>query len=117
MQINSGSDSNAVIHIRSEFCFYIFRVVELGEKFGESGQIADAAWPVWDECWLIDDEVEIVLQVNGKVRDKMIVLREASREEVEAQARGSVRIAEWTAGKEIRKVIVVPGKLVNLVVV
>ena len=90
---------------------------KLGEKFGESGQIADATWPVWDECWLIDDEVEIVLQVNGKVRDKMIVLREASREEVEAQARGSVRIAEWTAGKEIRKVIVVPGKLVNLVVV
>ena len=60
--------------------------------------------------------MEIVLQVNGKVRDKIIVPKDATREAVEALARSSARIVEWTAGKEIKKVVVVPGKLVNLVV-
>jgi leucyl-tRNA synthetase len=57
-----------------------------------------------------------VLQVNGKLRDKIVVKKEATKEEIEAAARASAKIAEWTAGKEIRKVVVVPGKLVNLVV-
>ncbi len=89
----------------------------LARRFGGApAQLADAAWPQWDERFLIEDEIEIVLQVNGKVRDKIVVPKDATREDVEAQARGSAKIAEWTAGKEIRKVIVVPGKLVNLVV-
>jgi len=54
--------------------------------------------------------------VNGKVRDKIVVKKEATQEEVEAAARASGKIADWTAGKEIRKVVVVPGKLVNIVV-
>ena len=54
--------------------------------------------------------------MNGKVRDKIIVPKDATREAVEALARGSAKIAEWTAGKEIKKVVVVPGRLVNLVV-
>ena len=56
------------------------------------------------------------IQVNGKVRDKIVVKKAATKEEVEAAARGSAKIAEWTAGKEIKKVVVVPGKLVNIVV-
>jgi leucyl-tRNA synthetase len=82
----------------------------------DRGEIANVPWPAWDEAFLIEDEIEIVLQVNGKVRDKIVVKKDATREEVEAGARGSAKIAEWTAGKEIRKVIVVPGKLVNIVV-
>ena len=88
----------------------------LAQRFGGAGELCDAAWPEWDERLLIDDEIEIVLQVNGKVRDKIIVPKDATREAVEALARSSAKIAEWTAGKEIKKVIVVPGKLVNLVV-
>ncbi len=88
----------------------------LAARFGDAGELADAVWPAWDERLLIDDEIEIALQVNGKVRDKIVVLKDATREAVEAQARSSAKIAEWTAGKEIKKVIVVPGKLVNIVV-
>ena len=69
-----------------------------------------------DEKHLVEDEVEIVIQVNGKVRDKIVVKKDATREEIEASARASSKIAEWTAGKEITKVVVVPGKLVNIVV-
>ena len=88
----------------------------LAQRFGSAGEMVDAAWPQWDERFLIEDEMEIVLQVNGKVRDKIVAPKDATRETVEALARGSAKIVEWTAGKEIRKVIVVPGKLVNLVV-
>ena len=54
--------------------------------------------------------------MNGKLRDKIVVPKDASKEAIEAAARNSAKIAEWTAGKEIRKVVVVPGRLVNLVV-
>ncbi len=89
---------------------------ELWARSGGDPFLADQPWPHYDPALLIEDEVEIVLQVNGKVRDKIVVLKEATREEIEALARGSAKIAEWTAGKEIKKVVVVPGKLVNLVV-
>jgi leucyl-tRNA synthetase len=78
--------------------------------------LADAPWPAFDPALLIEDEIELPIQVNGKVRDKITVKKEATREEVEAQARASTKIAEWTAGKEIKKVVVVPGRLVNIVV-
>jgi leucyl-tRNA synthetase len=89
----------------------------LAQRFGDApGQLADVPWPVWDEALLIDDEIEIVIQVNGKVRDKLVVPKDAGKDQVEAAARASAKIAEWTAGKEIKKVVVVPGKLVNIVV-
>ena len=81
-----------------------------------SSFLADLPWPAYEPALLIEDEVEIVLQVNGKVRDKIVVKKDATKEEIEAGARASAKIAEWTAGKEIRKVVVVPGKLVNIVV-
>ena len=83
------------------------------------GQIPGSAedpWPAYREEYLVEDEIELVLQVNGKVRDKIIVQKDASKEQVEAAAVASPKIQEWTAGKTIRKVIVVPGKLVNIVV-
>jgi leucyl-tRNA synthetase len=93
---------------------------ELWERLGfaENGArpLSTEPWPVFDPALLIEDEIEIVLQVNGKVRDKIIVKKDASKEDVEAAARASSKIAEWTAGKEIKKVVVVPGKLVNIVV-
>jgi leucyl-tRNA synthetase len=93
---------------------------ELWERlgFGENGArtLATEPWPVFDPALLIEDEIEMVIQVNGKVRDKIVVKKEASKEEIEASARSSAKIAEWTAGKEITKVIVVPGRLVNIVV-
>ncbi|MGB8170155.1 MAG: class I tRNA ligase family protein, partial [Chthoniobacteraceae bacterium] len=89
---------------------------ELAERLGSTTTLANEPWPAYDPALLIEDEIEIVLQVNGKVRDKIVVKKEATKEEIEAASRTSAKIAEWTAGKEIKKIIVVPGKLVNIVV-
>ncbi len=89
---------------------------ELWQQLGFEGQVADQPWPEFDPQALIEDELELVVQINGKVRDKLVVKRDAVAAEVEAAALASPRAAEWTAGKTIRKVIVVPGKLVNIVV-
>lgn len=89
---------------------------ELWHRLGCQGTVADQAWPEWDADALIEDELELVVQINGKVRDKFIVKRDASKEEIEEAALSSPRAKEWTADKTIRKVIVVPGKLINIVV-
>jgi leucyl-tRNA synthetase len=90
----------------------------LGTAFpGFEGLCADQAWPAYDPQLLIDDEAVYVLQVNGKLRGHLTMPRDATREQVEAAARAHPRIVEFTAGKEIKKVIVVPGKLVNIVTV
>jgi len=62
------------------------------------------------------DEIELVVQVNGKVRDKIKVLAEASRDEIESAALAADNVRKWTEGKTIRKVVVVPGRLVNVAV-
>ncbi|NLT71579.1 MAG: leucine--tRNA ligase [Verrucomicrobiaceae bacterium] len=80
-----------------------------------STELADRPWPVFDPACLIEDEIEIVLQVNGKVRDKLFVGNEATKEEVETLALASEKAKSFTAGLTVRKVIVVPGRLVNIV--
>jgi leucyl-tRNA synthetase len=82
---------------------------------GFEGLAADQTWPEYDPQLLIDDEIEIVMQVNGRVRDRMVMLRDATREQIEAAALAHPKLPEWTGGKEIKKVVVVPGKLVNIV--
>ena len=72
-------------------------------------------WPEFNEDYLIEDEIEIVLQVNGKVRDKMMIPNEASKEEVEKLAMESEKVQSFIDGLTVRKVIVVPGRLVNIV--
>jgi leucyl-tRNA synthetase len=88
---------------------------ELWEKFGHTGTITYEAWPTFDESKLVDNEVEIVVQVNGKVKTKMLVAKDASREELEGIALKDGTVQEFIEGKTIRKVIAVPGKLVNIV--
>ena len=77
--------------------------------------LANQSWPEFDPAKLIEDEIEIVLQVNGKVREKLFVANGASNEEVEKLALESEKVKSFTAGLTIRKVIVVPGRLVNVV--
>ena len=88
---------------------------ELWRKLGHTETISYAAWPAYDESKLVDDEVEIVIQVNGKVRTKTVVSKTASKEELEKLALEDEKVKEYTDGKTIRKVIAVPGKLVNIV--
>jgi len=89
---------------------------ELHSWFGGAGTIYDAGWPLWDESALTADTIEIVLQVNGKVRDRVVVPRAAGEDQLRARALESDKVRESMGGKALRKVIIVPGKLVNLVV-
>jgi leucyl-tRNA synthetase len=82
---------------------------------GVKGFITHAAWPSYDPAALIDDEIEVVVQVNGKLRDRFTVPAAITKEEVEQLAHSSTRVKEFTAGLTIRKVIYVPGKLINIV--
>ncbi|WP_042459845.1 leucine--tRNA ligase [Neobacillus dielmonensis] len=88
---------------------------ELWEKLGHEGTISYEAWPAYDEAKLVENEVEIVIQVNGKVKTKVKVPTDASKEALEGIAMGDDRVKEQIEGKTIRKVITVPGKLVNIV--
>lgn len=88
---------------------------ELWNKLGHEGSISYEAWPQYDESKLVDDEVEIVVQLNGKVKAKLTVPADATREQLEELAKNDARVKEQLEGKTIRKVIAVPGKLVNIV--
>ena len=90
---------------------------QLGRKFPDfEGTAHGQVWPTHDESLLVENEVEIVLQINGKVRDKLVMTKDATREQLEAAARAQEKFAAQLAGKEIVKVIAVPGKLVNFVI-
>src|SRR5437016_5541206 len=88
----------------------------LAAKFQvEPADIAQQTWPEYDEALLIEDEVEIVVQINGKMRDRLKVATDANEETLKKAALALPKIAESIAGKEIRKVVIVPNKLVNVV--
>ena len=89
---------------------------ELWHELGETESVHTMNWPTYEESALKVDEVEVVLQVNGKVRDKLTVSVNITKEELEVLAKESSRVQEFTEGKQIVKVIYVPGKLVNIVV-
>ncbi|MFA1714893.1 leucine--tRNA ligase [Peribacillus frigoritolerans] len=88
---------------------------ELWSKLGHSESITYGTWPAFDEAKLVDNEVEIVIQINGKVKAKLMVPTDTTREKLEEIAMGDDSIKEQIDGKTIRKVIAVPGKLVNIV--
>ena len=88
---------------------------ELWHRLGHDGAIIDAGWPVLDDSALIQDSLQLVIQVNGKLRGQIEMPASASREEIEAAARVNENVLRFTDGLTIRKVIVVPGKLVNIV--
>ncbi|WNZ88314.1 leucine--tRNA ligase [Streptococcus iniae] len=78
--------------------------------------ISHVAWPVWDEAKLVENDVEIVVQIKGKVKAKLVVAKDLAKEELERIALSHDKVQAEIAGKDIVKVIVVPNKLVNIVV-
>jgi len=92
------------------------RIASKFPALAHPGLLSDATWPTYDPAALIEDEVEIVFQVNGKLRDKARVPIQATKEEIEKIALASARVQEFMEGKPPKKIIVVPGKLVNVVV-
>ena len=88
---------------------------QLWRDLGYGEDIQHADWPQVDEDALKQDSIEIVVQVNGKVRGKIAVAADADKDAVEQTAKDNENVQRFTEGKTIRKVIVVPGKLVNIV--
>jgi leucyl-tRNA synthetase len=83
---------------------------------GEYGDLLDAPWPEVDSQALAQDEIELVLQVNGKLRGKLVVPAAADRAAIENAAKASAEVAKHSNGAPVKKVVVVPGRLVNVVV-
>ncbi|MFY8330302.1 leucine--tRNA ligase [Vagococcus carniphilus] len=88
---------------------------ELWERMGHTESISHVSWPTYDEKELVEDEIEVIFQVNGKLKAKVIVPRDLSKEELEEVAMNHEQIKANIEGKTVRKVIAVPNKLVNIV--
>ena len=89
---------------------------ELWEKLGKSGLLSIHAWPEYDEEKTIDDEIEIAIQINGKVRDKIVISAGLDKAQTEEAALNADNVKALIDSKTVVKVIAVPGKLVNIVV-
>jgi leucyl-tRNA synthetase len=89
---------------------------ELWEKLGGKDTITYVPWPSYNETWTVDNEVEIVIQVNGKIADRALISKDMEEAAMQELALGLEKVKEASAGKTVRKVIVVKGKLVNIVV-
>lgn len=88
----------------------------LWQALGGTGTVDEAQWPSADTAALVEDEKLVVVQVNGKVRGKITVAADATEEQVKTQAFADPAVIKFMDGKEVRKAIYVPGKLLNLVV-
>ena len=89
---------------------------ELWQILGGEGSVHDQAWVSYDESALVKDEIELVVQVNGKIKGKIVVGASLTDDEIKAMAISDEKVKSFTEGKEIVKVIVVKGRLVNIVV-
>ena len=96
-------------------CPVVPHITEYLWRLLNESEILDARWPAVDEAALVKEELEIVVQVNGKVRAKMRVAVDADADNLEALALAQENVQKFIEGKTVRKVIVVPGKLVNVV--
>jgi leucyl-tRNA synthetase len=89
---------------------------ELWEMIGNMPSISQQPWPAWDEKMAADEEVELVIQINGKLRSKLMISAGLPDERVREIALKDSRIAETIGQKRIRKVIIIKGRLVNIVI-
>jgi leucyl-tRNA synthetase len=94
---------------------------ELWERLGQrfpifSGQVSQQSWPAWDDAYLLENEVEIIVQVNGKLRDKILVRKDLDNKALEELALAAPKVKESAAGKTVRKIVIVPNRVVNVVV-
>ena len=96
--------------ITPHLCHHLWQVIS-----GSDVNVEDASWPVVDDSALVEDEKLIIVQVNGKVRAKITVAADASKEDVEALGLNNESVLKFTDGNTIRKVIYIPGKLLNIV--
>ncbi|MFA6252048.1 MAG: leucine--tRNA ligase [Candidatus Paceibacterota bacterium] len=110
-----GKDS-AEIFVKLLFPFAPHICEELWQLLGEKGLISEQEWPVCNEALVKNDKIVLVVQVNGKVRDRMEFDSDIDQERAEEAVKNSEVIAKWIGGKEIKKVVFAKGKLINIVV-
>lgn len=108
-----SSAISTVVNIMSPFTPHLCE--EIWEQLGHSERLVHAMWPTYSEEAMVKDVLTVVVQVNGKVRARLEVPASASKDEVEELAKNDVNVLKHVEGKTIRKVIVIPGKLVNIV--
>ena len=89
---------------------------ELWERLGQEGSVFDAQWPTWNEDYLVENEVQMTVSFNGKARFQKTFAADADKQTIEKQTLDDDRTAKYTDGKQVVKVIVVPGKIINIVV-
>lgn len=89
---------------------------ELNKELGSETLVQNTPWPIWDDSLIIDDTITIIVQVNGKLRAKLSVAKDASEDEVKALALAEDNVQAFVANKKPTKVIYVPGRLVNIVI-
>jgi leucyl-tRNA synthetase len=89
---------------------------EMWQKFGKTTSIVHEPWPSYDEKSTVEEQVEVVLQVNGKVRSHMLLPKDTTEEDARSLALADPKIQELIAGKKVVKVVYVPRKLINIVV-
>lgn len=106
--------TDILVHVLAPFVPHLAE--ELWEALGHEASVHLETWPQYDESALVQDEVEMVVQINGKVREHITVDVALSKEEVAEQALADERVQALIAGKTVRKTIVVPKKLINFVV-
>ncbi len=103
-----------LLHLLNPFAPHITE--ELNEKYSLGKPLCESSWPKYDETKIENDNYELVFQVNGKVRGKMEVAKETSKQEMEKLAKENENVKKFIEGKEIVKIITIPGRLVNIVV-
>ncbi|MEZ5508114.1 MAG: leucine--tRNA ligase [Gammaproteobacteria bacterium] len=119
---DDSHQSRAVMQEAIEACVLMLAPItphvchKLWQLLGKSGTVIDAPWPAVDESALVRDAIEMVVQVNGKVRGKIQVAVNASEDDIKALALANDSVQKFMEGKAVRKLIVVPGKLVSVVV-
>ena len=116
-EVNTGLYAAAIRNLIIMLAPFVPHVTEeMWEHLGYGGSVHDQSWPEYDESALVKDTVEIVVQINGKIKEKINIAGDLSREEMEKTAMENDKVKGLTDGKNVVKVIAVPGKLINIVV-
>jgi len=89
---------------------------ELYEALGQEGSVCDAAWPTWDEQYLVENEMQLTISFNGKARFQMTFAADADNKSIENAVLADERSAKYIGEKKVMKVIIVPKRIVNVVV-
>jgi leucyl-tRNA synthetase len=104
---------NAIVLLLTPIAPHMCHV--LWQDLGHQGNVETASWPTADEAAMVEDEKLIVVQVNGKVRAKITIAADAAKEHIEQLGLSEANVQSFIEGKTVRKVIYVPGKLLNIV--